>query len=86
MPNGGHERWTFEVTEGPGAALPGDITVDETVVLDLRMEQSFAIAQGSTTRVVWQRMWIAPCLGEIARMISSDEDFGTLTSVRRLLP
>jgi len=85
--NAGEEHYAFEVDAAGTALLPG-FTIDQTLRLQVELEQTFAISVGPPTVSTLQVLFVRECVGELARMVSlPDEDdpsFSLASEFRRL--
>ncbi len=86
IPNQGVETYRVSVDARGSASLPGSVEIDDVLRVHVEVEQTLAIAQGDPTRTVHQLMWVRPCFGEVARVVSADPAFGELDELRRYDP
>ncbi len=79
VPNAGVEDWHFAVADDVTAAtLPGDIGVEQVLVVTSTLTRTAAVSLGQPTMTTERESWMAPCFGEIAGR--SDDEY------RRLVP
>jgi hypothetical protein len=86
VPNQGLETYRFEVDALGTAAIPGGIQIDDVLRLRVDIEQTLALAVGDPTRSIHQLLWVRPCFGEIARVVSTDPDLAEIDELRRYYP
>jgi len=86
LPNQGIERYSFTVDAAGTARLPGSIEVEDVLRVRIAVEQTLAVQVGDPGQTTYQLLWIRPCFGELARVVSSDPSFGAVEEFRRYYP
>ena len=86
IPNQGVERYQFEVDARGTVRLPGGVEVSDVLRVRVQVDQTLALATGDHTRTTHQLLWVRPCFGELARVVSQDPSFETVEELRRYYP
>ena len=86
IPNQGVEHYHVEVDARGTARLPGGVEVSDVLRVRVQVDQTLALAAGGHTQTFHQLLWVRPCFGELARVVSADPDFATVDEFRRYYP
>jgi hypothetical protein len=86
IPNQGVEVYEFEVDGRGTVRLPGGVEVSDVLRVRVQVDQTLAVAAGEHTRTYHQMLWVRPCFGELARVVSDDPSFATVDELRRYYP
>jgi hypothetical protein len=86
VPNQGVEDYLFEVDAAGGAALEGDVEVEEVLRLRSSVTATYAVSLGGSTTTLHRLSWYAPCFGEIASASGGDSSLSPADELRRYYP
>jgi len=86
LPNQGVEHYSFAIDAAGTARLPGGIEVRDVLRVRVETEQILAVQVGEPALQTYQLMWVRPCFGELARVVSADPEFGSVEEFRRYYP
>lgn len=86
VPNAGVEDWVFEVDAAGSVDLPGGIGVEQVLRVRSSVRRTTAVSLGQPTTELHKLVWMAPCFGELASVVSSDAISDTVDELRRYLP
>ncbi len=86
IPNQGLETYRFQVDAAGSARIPGGLEIDDVLRIRVDLDQTLALAAGDPTRTFHQQLWVRPCFGEIARVVSGDPAFAAVDELRRYYP
>lgn len=86
VPNQGVEDYLFEVDASGGAALEGDIEVEQVLRLRSQVTATYAVSLGEPTTTSHRLSWYAPCFGEIASVSGADAELAPADELRRYYP